>query len=214
MLSAALLLHIISGSVAILAGSFALGLVHTQKWHRLSGKVFGLCLLLVYITATYMSVVKEITFLFYVAQFACFSTLLGIRSIQLHKGKKINWIDYSIAATGILIASGMLLSSIVGDNSLPRMILSAVFGILFLSFTLKTIWLMVNTNRSPLAWFQNHVAGMASGYISMVTAFFVTGLDGLMPWYVAWFGPSIVLSIIISKTARKFISPKAKHSIQ
>lgn len=203
-------IHIAAGTTAIILGSLALGWVRVNSKHKWQGKAFAFSLALVYLSATAMSISKGLTMLLFIAQLSGYYAAMGIRSIQLSRnGKKSNW-DAALASIGGLVAIGMESFAVVklSNNETVIGTISGVLGFVFLATAIKHIRSVVKPETTPHQWISNHVTGMTGAYISMVTAFCVTALNGIMPWYIAWFAPSIVFSILIARIARNYLSTK------
>ena len=94
-----LIIHIIAGCTALLAGLFAIIFRKNVYKHRPFGKIYFWCMTVIFITAIYISVYRANIFLFCVAFFTYYSCIIAYRSLKLkniHKGQKGKTIDWII----------------------------------------------------------------------------------------------------------------------
>src|SRR5215831_12712253 len=102
-LSIALIIHIISGLIALTTGFIAMMTTKGGKRHRSVGKIFFYAMTGVFITATFISIGKNLVFLFMVGFFSYYLACAGYRRIhlkKLHLGQKPAFIDWVVSGIG------------------------------------------------------------------------------------------------------------------
>ena len=106
-----LLLHIITGGIALLTGPVAMMNQNGNKTHRLTGKLFFYAMTIVFITSIFLSIYDDIPFLLMIGVFSYNSIALGYRALYLKKlnaGQKAQPIDWFISITTILFNIGLI----------------------------------------------------------------------------------------------------------
>ena len=217
LINSLLFLHVAAGLTTLIAGPFAIFYNwNNAKAHRRAGKIFFFAMLLVCITSvlTFARHPEKVfyQFLFALAFMVAAQVSRGVRAIFLMKGKELNYIDYSI--TGVLgvsgagmLAYGLSLWSTSESVALP--ILFCVFGTGALSDTYKC-WKVIraHSEQGPLDHLKIHIDAMLGGFVASTTAFTVNIAHGL-PWYIQWFGPTIVLIPVMVYFGKKLKQKRA-----
>ena len=205
-------LHISAGVLALCSGLLAMGLFKSSGLHMRAGKLFFYCMLLVFTTAVILSVNARTPFLFAIGVFSFYFTLHGVRSMRFFKGAQTNALDAIaasvLALTGIFLFGRGLYHSFSGFG--VSIILHLVFGaaIMFLAFMSASA--LIQLKPGDMKWFRSHQASMGGALIATITAFCTTALD-FLPALVAWIGPSLLLSPLLSIIIRR-TSPNQSHS--
>lgn len=91
-----LVLHIISGFLALACGAVAIATQKGKGVHINAGRIYFWSMMLVAVTAFYLSVVNVIPFLFLIAVFSFYLTWTGYKAIHWKNKplpKPIFWID-------------------------------------------------------------------------------------------------------------------------
>jgi uncharacterized membrane protein len=203
-MSPILYFHIAMGFCALLLGPLAF---FSDKWgrvHRYSGWAFVCAMLGVYLTSTYIALTKELVFLFCIGQFSFFNVVMGFRAANFFRGQRIRWFDYGYAWLALMVGAGMFYFAYKAQEMVPQGVLFGVFGAACVAFSLQFLNRLRHWGSSDRRWIRQHIGGMIGGYTATVTAFVVTAIRP-EPALLGWLGPSIVLPIILSWVARRFM---------
>lgn len=219
-LKAIVILHIIAGTVTLLTGPVAIFYnFKNRRNHRIAGKIFLYAMIFVCISSVF-GYLKRPDFIFYqfllcIAIIVGAGLIRGIRSILMMKGARITKFDifYSIAL-GILglVMIGRSAWLLKTEVTIAFPILFGVFGIGALSDSVKNIRLFSKPDQfNPNDWMKLHLNSMLGAFIASTTAFTVNVAHGL-PWYLQWFGPTLLLVPVIVYYSRKVSGLSMKHS--
>jgi len=85
-------------------------------------------------------------------------------------------------------------------------VVALVFGLVGTLFVRNTYQKFNRPPSDKKHWLRAHLSGMLGGYIATVTAFLVVNID-FLPFYVTWFLPSVLGSILIAYYQRKHRAP-------
>jgi hypothetical protein len=209
-ISISLIIHVVAGCTALLAGLFAIIFRNRVHKHRPFGKIYFWCMTIIFITAIYISVYRGNIFLFCVAFFTYYSCLTAYRSLKLkhiHQGQKGKTIDWIIEAVfgfthiGFLSFGIYLLKS--GNKEFG--IICLVFGIIGLRVNYLTQKRLRGYVDYSNYWLLAHIGGMLGSYIGAITAFLVNNNRWIhMPNIFAWLGPAVLLiPLIVYELKRK-----------
>jgi uncharacterized membrane protein len=185
-LTIVLVLHIVSGFLALGFGLLALLSKKGQRRHRLSGRVFFYLMLSVAFSAVIISGIKLNLFLLLIAGFAFYQNVQGYRSVK-NKSLRPSLIDWSATLVGLVSAIIMLWTL--------NIVLMVFGGIsLFLVFSdLRTYNSVLNGKPiSRLAWLSRHIGMMMGAYIATVTAFVVVNVQHVEPSWLPWLAPTVI----------------------
>ena len=179
---AALIIHILFGSVALFVAPAAMLTRKGGLWHRRWGKIFFWAITGVAITAVVMSLIRSGLFFLLIALFSFYLALTGYRVLyrktpQQGAGK----VDWTAAVTMLLGSLALVVYGIY-------LIVTSSFGIVAIVFGLIGLWLAGLDVRDFLhhpadkkAWWYSHMTRMLSAYIAAVTAFSVVNFKFLPP---------------------------------
>jgi hypothetical protein len=193
-----LISHIISGHVALILGAYLMATTKGNSRHRMLGKLFYYAMLVISISAIYISVTKSLSHLLHIGIFAFYQNYAGRRAIQ-EKSLKLNfpdWIVWSVAAiNGVAMVLTMnIVLMVFGGISLSLTVGSLVNGVKVING--QTI--------SPKAWLSQHIGYMVGAYISTITAFIVVNISTAGIWWILWLLPTIILVPLIVFWTRKY----------
>lgn len=196
----ALMLHVISGFIALFAGTLILVLRKGGQAHRRLGRVFFGSLVAVSVSAFIQSILRPNPFLFMVGLFTLYQGLGGYRAVKvrLHRTEAVDLL-ITLLGTGNLVA--MVLS-----GQLVLQVFAGISAFLVVG-DVRTYALTLRGRPVPkLLWLQRHIGHMMGGYIAMVTAFLVVNFStsSLSLW--VWFAPTIVGVPLIVGWSRRFRS--------
>lgn len=184
------ILHIASGTLALVFGSLAAWFTKGSKRHIKSGFGFYMSMMLCSVSALGITLAAFNPFLMGIALFSLYLLLSGKWAFKPQKTRKV-----VLAVAGILTGLAMLTSWWWLPK--PNYVLLA-FGAVLTGFTLQDV-----LQKKQNAVMQ-HGARMGGAFIAACTAFVVVNGSGVLPWYVLWFAPSVLGSVLISVGLRNW----------
>jgi len=187
----ALVIHVIAGMTALVAGLIAILAKKGKPTHLKSGIIFFYSMLLVAATAIFIAIVKSNTFLLYIGIFSFFMVFSGYRSIK-NKSLKPNMYDWIILTVALTNGVMMIYSQVL---------VLMVFGVIgcFLGISdFRIFALVLQKKKIPKnQWLLRHLGMMIGAYISTSTAFIVVNITQInYPW-IPWLLPTIIGTPII-----------------
>ena len=216
------IIHILAGSLTLIAGPIAI--FANQRYvrlHRIAGKTFFIAMNVVCISAVigFLKRPDEVfyQFLLGIAVLVYAGILRGVRAIKIMKGSEVLRFDF--VYTAFLGAfSVWMLGMSVWHLSRGTMI---AFPILFGIFGLGALKDATDNYKyfsspellSKVAWLKIHVQSMLGAFIASTTAFTVNTAHYL-PWYIQWFGPTLMLLPLQIFWGLKFKRQIQKQEIQ
>jgi len=203
-----LIIHIAGGTAALISGLISMLTRKGGKAHTRSGKIYFWGMTCVFISAVVLSLAKDNIFLFLVGFFSYYLTVRGYRILYLknlpngQKATAIDWIITGVAALFIigLVAWGIFLL-IAGYSMGVVAIVFAFIGSLFLR---KDILQFARPPKEKMHWWYGHISSMGGSYISAFTAFIVTNIQIPQYQWVLWLLPSVIGTILITRTIRYY----------
>lgn len=194
-----LIVHILAGFVALTAAAVAtltktLDVAH--RWHVYSGTVFFWGMVVIFITAIPLALIRPNTFLLLIAILSFYFAVAGWRFATHRRGspRPLDWISASVMAlaAGIMITFGVFLLSRRNTNGITMCVLGAIGAALSIA-DLRT--LQQGGAKGPERIAQ-HLTMMLAGTIATITAFVVTNVP-VQPAFVVWLAPTVVIAPII-----------------
>lgn len=194
-----LLIHVVSGVVALVSAFIAVGVAKGAKTHRKVGLVFFYSMLVVGITAIPVTFVRPNPFLFFIALFSFYMAFAGYR-----RGRKRH-VDDTVdrVAAWLMLAFGVVMIGygvfmVTAGDSLGWALAS--FGALGLTFgvedAVKARRTVAHADRVRV-----HLSRMLGGTIATITAVMVQQVSPLVQNPLAevalWLGPTVVLVPVI-----------------
>ena len=202
-----LTLHILGGTLGLLAGTYIAIAKKGDKQHKLVGKIFAVSMLGAGFCSFILATLHRNDFLFVVGIFTIYMVATGWRSLYLKNipnGQKplpIDWIIMGFMAIGALVFAYM---------SVNLAMEKAPFCLVFAFFAYRSIAFIVTdfkTYRGKIAtknyWLTNHLQRMMGAYIASLTAFVVVNAPeraSIIPWLL----PTAILVPLIVKWTRKY----------
>ena len=190
-------IHILAGTIALLAAAFAICSEKGKKIHITAGKTYYWGMVGIFLTALPMSIITSNVFLFLIAFFSFYLAFAGRRFAQNRTGvaSRIDWI-----AVGLMIVTGIgmwLLAIFYFIDSNSDYIVLFFFG--FISIVLgytdyKTHKHQEATGKKRIA---RHLSNMLAGTIAVVTAVLVVNVN-MEPQWLPWILPTVILVPVIS----------------
>ena len=210
-----LIIHIVSGLLALITGFISMLNSKGGKRHRLTGKIFFWGITGVFISATIIAVAKSLAFLFMVGFFSYYLACSGYRSLhlkKLHLNQRPELLDWFISTVGILAGAGLIWFSYYwfrdrgAWGSVPFS-----FGLFCLLNGVRDIKSFFIPPKSKQHWITTHGARMGGSFAATLTAFTVVNVNiGNLTW-ILWILPGALVGIWITRILRKF---KSKTALQ
>jgi len=179
-----LIAHIVLGAIALIAGGVAAFSKKGNNFHRKSGKIFAVSMLLCALAAIALSTLKPNPFLFGIGLFTIYLVGSGwIWSFRTRQKLKESVAKY-IGIFGLFAAAYLLFISFSGNGV---NVVSAVFGSLMLVLSSTDIFRKLPPHKNMA----RHGGRMGGAYIAAFTAFLVVNIDFLPPLMV-WLLPTAI----------------------
>ena len=218
-----ILLHVISGFLALGCGAVAIATKKGKGIHVIGGRIYFWSMVLVAVTAFYLSIVHVIPFLFLIAVLSFYLTWTGYKAIHW-KNKSLPtsvfWFDtvlsHLVALFGIIMTVLSLLAWLdihFNDAISSLRIVLLVFGIGTLIFAGEDLLMFYRKNSSSTFWWMyTHIGRMLGAYIGTFTAFLVVNGTFFPSPLIAWLSPTVIGTPFIFywiKKYRKKLEPNA-----
>ncbi|MEM1215895.1 MAG: hypothetical protein AAGJ82_09435 [Bacteroidota bacterium] len=196
-----LIIHIIAGIITLIAGPIAIFGQNRTRLHQVAGRAFYYAMLVVVVTSI-IGFLKYPTATFYqfllgIAITVGYHVVRGVRAILILK-KRFRWgaLDRYMAHLMLVTGTAMLAAgawhSLQGSN-IAFPILFTVFGIGALNDARMSFKLNKVADQLNARWLMRlHIMAMFAAFIASTTAFAVN-VGAVMPWYIQWFAPTILL---------------------
>jgi uncharacterized membrane protein len=208
----ALILHIVTGGLALLTGVVNLVRKKGDRTHRTVGKVFVISMLASCFSAIFLSLHKGNMFLFIIGFFTIYLIGTGMRYLttirRRVKAKRVSASDWSLT---FLLG---LFSLALYYLSVTFLIRGQLFGVVTLSFAGLSSFMVyqdfiVLTGKSSAQNFGllMHIQRMSGAFIASLTAFIVVNVT-FLPGIVTWTLPSALVVPFIVVWVRKYRKEK------
>ena len=189
-------IHIASGSIALFSAALALSTEKGKKFHVLSGKSYFWGMVLIFLTAIPMSILKGNVFLFLIAIFSFYLAFSGIRFARNRSGVPVR-VDLIAVNFMFLSGAGMwILAIIFFINNDSQFITLIVFGFLALSLGYGDFRTFKNETAKGKERIAKHLTNMLGGTIAVVTAVLVVN-PPTDPEWVWWILPTFLITPLI-----------------
>ena len=191
-----LFIHIIAGTVSLLAAALAVASGKEKKEHILAGRTYFWGMFLIFITAIPMSIISSNLFLFPVAIFSFYLAYAGMRFARNRTGiaSTFDW-----AAVGLMILSGIAmwcLATLYFINNNTQYITLTVFGFIAISLGYADFRSYRNKSAIGKQRIARHLTNMLAGTIAVITAVLVTNVN-IEPVFIFWILPTILITPLI-----------------
>lgn len=198
-----LIIHVIFASLALVSGALAIVMKSNTPRHKPVGRIYFWSMTLVFITATFISVVKNLQFLFLIGVFTYYATLIAYRALKLkslHQGQKPQVMDWIIEAVAGITFLCMIIFAVVVylQSGSAEAIIPFVFGTLGVWGVYRNVSAFIKGPTETLYWLKKHIGNMCGSYIGAITAFTVnqSAYIPLNP-IILWLGPTLIITPII-----------------
>ena len=199
-----LFIHIIAGSISLIAAAFAVLSSKGKKLHILSGRTYFWGMAIIFLTAIPMSIVSANIFLFLVAIFSFYLAYAGLRFARNRKGIA-NFFDW--VSIGLMVLSGVIMLFLATNyfmNSNSQYITLTVFGFIAISLGYADFKSYRNKSAIGKQRIARHLTNMLAGTIAVITAVLVTNVN-IEPVFILWILPTIIITPIIFWWNRKIL---------
>ena len=202
---ALLILHILSGAIALFSAALALSTEKGKKFHVLSGKSYFWAMVLIFLTAVPMSILNSNVFLFLIAIFSFYLAFSGMRFARNRKGIPTR-LDLIAVNFMFLSGAGMwILAIIFFINNDSQFITLIVFGFLALSLGYGDFQTFKNQTATGKERIAKHLTNMMGGTIAVVTAVLVVNPPADPEW-VWWILPTVLITPVITWWNKKVLN--------
>lgn len=207
-----LIIHVIAATGALCSGALAILFKSNTPRHKPVGRIYFWCMTVVFITATFISLVKHLQFLLLIGIFTYYATVIAYRALklkQLHQGQKphrIDWIIEGIAGlTFLVMIAFAILVYLQTQNA--EAIIPLVFGVLGIWGVYRNVAAFIKGPTETMYWLKKHIGNMCGSYIGAITAFTVNQ-SAYIPLHpiILWLGPTFIIVPVIMFELKKIRS--------
>lgn len=202
-----LAVHILAGAVALLAGLAAILTRKGGRRHTRAGRLYGLSMAAVVLTALPLSLAIDSWFLFAIAVFSGYLVAAGFRVVARRRAgiTAPTVTDYALQGTMLAASVGMVAGgaygAVTGTMALGEVLV--VFGVVGGGLALRELQQTRQPAGDGTPWFVRHITFMGGGYIATVTATVTVNLGSLPP-LVRWLGPTAIGVPLIFYAIRRY----------
>jgi hypothetical protein len=202
-----IVIHITSGFTCLITGLIAMTSFKGLNIHKKAGRVFFYSMLVVAISAVWISIFKRNDFLLIIAGFSFILNYFGFRAT---KNKQLipSILDWFFLGIGLVNSFFMVKANDV---------VLIVFGSINLFLLLVTIRIFILTLlKKPirkLEWLFRHIGLMIGAYIATITAFVVVNVNFVEPRWLVWLLPTFIFVPVIIFFTSKYKNKKSSLSM-
>ena len=200
-----LFIHILAGSISLIAAACAVLSSKGKKVHIIAGRTYFWGMAVIFLTAIPMSISSSNVFLFLIAIFSFYLAYAGMRFARNRTGiaNIFNWV-----AVGLMILSGMVMWCLaifyfINNNS--QYITLIIFGFIAISLGYTDFRGYRNKSAIGKQRIARHLTNMLAGTIAVITAVLVTNLS-IEPVFILWILPTILITPLIFWWNRRTLS--------
>lgn len=199
--------HIAAGVVALLAGIAAILTTKGGRRHNQAGKLYGITMAVVVLTALPLAVWIDSWFLFAIAVFTGYLIAAGYQIVLRRRAGLQEPTATDYALHGTMLSVGVMMLSVGGYGTLTGGMelgaVLAVFGLIGGLLAVRELGQFRLSVSARTPWVERHITFMGGGYIATVTAAITVNLT-MLPPAVRWLGPTLVGVPLISYALRKY----------
>ncbi|WP_420469788.1 hypothetical protein [Brevundimonas sp. FT23042] len=197
-----LALHIVTGFGAVLTGGVPILTRKGSRAHRLSGRVFAVCMAVLLAAAWAMTILKMNSYLLALSASATLTLFSGLRVLgrkrpdlrRADRAQALDWlVTLGIAGVGLFVLWQVLTGRNVGPAAIS---MALVYGTL--SMGLWDVWRFLRPTDwpfSPELWRYEHLWKMVGAWSAVLSAFSGNYLQFLpAPWSALW--PTLVFQTL------------------
>ena len=195
-------IHILAGSISLIAAAFAALSSKGKKAHILAGRTYFWGMAIIFLTAIPMSIAGSNVFLFLIAIFSFYLAYAGMRFAKNRTGvgNLFDWV-----AIGLMVLSGMVmwfLAILYFLNGNSQYITLTIFGFIAISLGYTDFRDYRNKSAIGKQRIARHLTNMLAGTIAVITAVLVTNIN-IEPVFILWILPTMIITPIIFWWNRK-----------
>ncbi|MCI4670109.1 MAG: hypothetical protein MRZ79_18375 [Bacteroidia bacterium] len=204
-----ILIHVLFGSVAIIAGPIAAVAKKGSKVHRISGKIFAYSMIITAILALIVSLWPghKSLFLFSIGIFGLYLVVSGFRVTKIKKlgrGQKASYFDWAMSITmGIFGVTMLSYGAYLLFYGKLAGLIQLVFGLFGMMLFRGDLKMYLKKPKDPRFWLFQHINKMNGGLITAFTALLVNN-NNFMPGIFAWLLPTLIGSFLGTYWTRKY----------
>lgn len=208
-LTIAIIIHVLAGIGALIFGALSIILKKNTPKHKPVGRIYFYCMTTIFVTGVFLSVCKGLLFLFFIAIFTYYSTIIAYRALRLknlHNGQKPAIIDWIVEVIAGLTFVGLIIFAIIYyiQNKDVNALIPFAFGTMGLWGVIKNTKRLLSKPKETLYWLKMHIGNMLGSYIGAITAFVVNQSEHIpLPPIALWLGPTAILVPIIVVELKK-----------
>ena len=192
-----IILHVITGTIALLLGLLALLSTKGGRWHNQSGRYFlGLISIVILTGLVGVFVFGRNTFLLVITVLSGYVSFSGYR-VLIRKNNKLKTLDVFVAVVSLLVLSyflyyfksiGMIWAPIIIYSTVGALLIVVVYD--FLRYLIPSA-----RYRKHRIWLYEHIYKMTSAFAALLSAFTGTVLEEYQPH--SQYIPSVLGILII-----------------
>ena len=206
MLSVILWVHVLAGMLSLISGLIVFISRKGDKLHVLLGWLYSFFMFIVFVSGTYVSVLKDNLFLLLIGFFSFYMVHSGIQVNRFRESGRVGVLDRIFVVFYALIFLFIIsISFLVSlkNNWTPAIIL-AVFGGLGASMSFTDIKIyFLKKEFSQKALIKDHIGKMCGSYIAAFTAFAVNNIH-FIPSIIIWLAPTLFGTLLIIKFSKPY----------
>lgn len=200
-----IILHIITGLMAMGASLVAFSTSKWSHWHKKAGTVFFVTMLITSLASIPSGIAHEKWALVMLCVFSFHLTYSGKRYLAFRRQEQPTYLDYTssimILVFGILLLAVGIPAFVSGMGPMGA-IAPAAFGFISISMAREDYQWYRDINRSAKLALRRHIGRMGGATIAVFTAFFVN-VNFVIPSSIAWIIPTVLGSFLIAFFMRK-----------
>lgn len=200
-----LIVHIIAGTIGLLAGTLNTIFKKGETRHKLIGKFFLLGMTVNALCSFVLAVLHPNNFLFIVGVFSLYLVQAGNRILKLkiigehNKPQLFDWLlQLGMIVFGCVFI-GLGVAGLIQKNTFGFVYI--VFGFIGMRLAMQDIGYFKQKITNKKYWLISHLSKMMGGYIAATTAFLVVN-NKILPPILAWLLPTVFGSYLIFKWVR------------
>ncbi|MCU0326146.1 MAG: DUF2306 domain-containing protein [Spirosomaceae bacterium] len=202
-----LALHIASGTIGLLLGTFIMFKPKGDSLHKKLGRIFAVSMILTGLCAFILAYIHPNNFLIAVGIFTIYLTATSWRYLRL---KNLNNNQKPLTIDWFLMIFMVLGSIWFLKLGVQLLLLEEYFGIIHLLFAWRGLTFAYQDYKTFSGkittknyWLLFHLQRMIGAYIAALTAFLVVNTPDRVS-FISWLLPSVVLIPLIIKWSRRF----------
>ena len=202
-----LIIHIIGGTIGLLAGTYIVMAKKGDKIHKRIGKLFALSMLGAGFSSLILATMHSNNFLFAVGIFTIYMTGTAWRYLYLkkiaegQKPKTIDWILMAFMVIGSIWFVKMGVESLMDKEYFGAIII--LFALRGFSFAFQDYKTYKGQIKDKNYWLLFHLQRMIGAYIASLTAFAVVNFADRLS-FIPWLLPAIIFVPLIIKWTRQY----------